>query len=49
MLQTHLPGYISRYNEIKAKGIDEIVCVSVNDAFVMDAWEKNQNATGKVS
>jgi glutaredoxin/glutathione-dependent peroxiredoxin len=41
---THLPGYVVKADEIKAKGVDSIICVSVNDAFVMDAWGKNQNA-----
>ena len=41
---THLPGYVVKADEIKAKGVDLIVCTSVNDAFVMDAWGKAQNA-----
>ena len=41
----HLPGYVALADKIKAKGVDEIICVSVNDAFVMDAWGKSQNAT----
>lgn len=40
----HLPGFIEKAKEIKAKGVDTIACVSVNDAFVMDAWGKAQNA-----
>lgn len=40
----HLPGYISLADKIKAKGIDAIYCVSVNDAFVMKAWGESQNA-----
>ena len=40
----HLPGYVANADKIKAKGVDAIVCVSVNDAFVMDAWGKGQNA-----
>ena len=40
----HLPGFIDKADEIKAKGIDTIVCTSVNDAFVMGAWAKAQNA-----
>ena len=47
--KTHLPGYVSRAEEIKGKGIEEIVCVSVNDPFVMEAWGKDQGASGKVS
>ena len=46
--KTHLPGYVSGAEEIKGKGVDEIVCVSVNDPFVMEAWGKDQNAAGKV-
>ena len=40
----HLPGFIVNADKIKAKGVDTIVCLSVNDAFVMDAWGKGQNA-----
>jgi len=46
--KTHLPGYVSRAGELKGAGVDEIVCVSVNDPFVMAAWGKDQNADGKV-
>ncbi len=41
---THLPGYVVNADKIKAKGVDTIACVSVNDAFVMGAWGENQNA-----
>jgi peroxiredoxin len=41
---THLPGYVVNADKIKAKGVDTIVCLSVNDAFVMGAWGKAQNA-----
>lgn len=41
---THLPGFVVQADAIKAKGVDSIICTSVNDAFVMDAWGKNQNA-----
>jgi glutaredoxin/glutathione-dependent peroxiredoxin len=44
----HVPGYIQHADELKAKGVDEIWCVSVNDAFVMGAWGRQQNATGIV-
>jgi len=40
----HLPGYVVNADAIKAKGVDSIVCLSVNDAFVMDAWGKDKNA-----
>lgn len=42
---THLPGYVVNADKIKAKGVDSIVCMAVNDAFVMDAWGKAQNAS----
>ncbi len=45
----HLPGYIEHADELKAKGVDEIACVSVNDAFVMGAWGKGAGADGKVT
>jgi len=41
---THLPGFVVNADTIKAKGVDNIVCVAVNDAFVMSAWGKSQNA-----
>ena len=41
---THLPGYVANADKIKAAGVDTIVCMSVNDAFVMGAWGKAQNA-----
>jgi glutaredoxin/glutathione-dependent peroxiredoxin len=40
----HLPGYIARGAELKAKGVDRIVCIAVNDPWVMDAWAKAQGA-----
>ncbi len=44
----HLPGYVERAVDFSKKGVDSIVCLSVNDAFVMSAWGKDQNAAGKV-
>jgi peroxiredoxin len=44
----HVPGYVDNYDTLKSKGIDAIACVSVNDAFVMGAWGKDQKADGKV-
>jgi glutaredoxin/glutathione-dependent peroxiredoxin len=44
----HVPGYVANYDKLKAKGIDEIWCISVNDAFVMGAWGKDQKSGGKV-
>ncbi|WP_058020729.1 peroxiredoxin [Pseudohongiella spirulinae] len=41
---THLPGYVVNADKIKAKGVDTIACMAVNDAFVMSAWGKSQNA-----
>ncbi len=46
--KTHLPGFIKLADQIKAKGVDEIWCLSVNDAFVMGAWSRDQGAGGKV-
>ncbi len=45
----HVPGFVEHYDALKAKGVDGIYCVSVNDAFVMGAWGKQQNAEGKVT
>ena len=45
----HLPGFVDKAGELKAKGVDEIVCTAVNDAFVMGAWGKSAGADGKVS
>ena len=45
----HLPGFIEKSDELKAKGVDNIACLSVNDVFVMGAWSKDQGAEGKVT
>jgi glutaredoxin/glutathione-dependent peroxiredoxin len=44
----HLPGFVQRAAEIKAKGVDTVACLSVNDAFVMNAWGKEQRVEDKV-
>ena len=44
----HVPGYVNHYDDFKAAGVDEIWCVSVNDAFVMGAWARDQKTQGKV-
>ncbi len=44
----HLPSYVQNIDAIKAKGVDAVACIAVNDVFVMDAWGKSTGATGKV-
>ncbi|MEI8030923.1 MAG: peroxiredoxin [Comamonadaceae bacterium] len=44
----HVPGYVERFSELRAAGVDEVWCVSVNDAFVMGAWARDQKSGGKV-
>ena len=44
----HVPGYVEHSDAIKAKGVDEVWCVAVNDAFVMGAWGRDQKVNGKV-
>ena len=44
----HLPGYLQHLDELKARGVDEVWCVSVNDGYVMAAWGKEQGAIGKI-
>lgn len=44
----HVPGYVNSVDAFKVAGVDEIWCVSVNDAFVMGAWARDQNTVGKV-
>ena len=45
----HLPGFINSMDEIKKKHIKKVICISVNDPFVMDAWGKSHNALGKIT
>ena len=45
----HLPGYLDKAEELKAKGVDEIACTSVNDAFVLNAWSGSNDAGDKVT
>jgi len=44
----HLPGYLNMYQQFKDKGIDQIICISVNDPFVMNAWGKENNVGDKI-
>ena len=45
----HLPGFIDKIDELKAKGVEEVACTAVNDPFVMAAWAKQSGAEGKVT
>jgi peroxiredoxin len=45
----HLPGFVEQIDAIKAKGVDMVACIAVNDAFVMGAWGRDQGAHGKVT
>ncbi|MDH5544376.1 MAG: peroxiredoxin [Gammaproteobacteria bacterium] len=46
--EQHLPGYVSHSYDLRQKGIDDIVCIAVNDAFVMNAWAKDNNIVDEV-
>ncbi|KAM9348156.1 peroxiredoxin-5, mitochondrial [Symphorus nematophorus] len=46
--KTHLPGFVQQAEDLKSKGIQEVACISVNDAFVMAAWGKEHGTDGKV-
>jgi peroxiredoxin len=46
--KTHMPGFVNRMGELKAKGFDAVACTSVNDVFVMTEWAKACNADGKM-
>ena len=47
-LQTHLPGFVQQAAELRTKGVEEVACIAVNDAFVMAAWGKEHGVEGKV-
>jgi peroxiredoxin len=44
----HVPGYVTNYDKLKAKRVDEVWCIAVNDTFVMGAWGKEQKSAGKI-
>ena len=45
----HLPGFVERIEELRSKGVDEVACTAVNDAFVLQAWSQQAGAEGKVT
>ena len=45
----HLPGFLDHFDDLRAKGVDEVVCLAVNDPFVLQAWARSQNSQGKVT
>jgi glutaredoxin/glutathione-dependent peroxiredoxin len=47
--KSHMPGFVDRVGEIKAKGVDGVVCTAVNDIFVLDNWSKETGAAGKIT
>jgi peroxiredoxin len=44
----HVPSYVANYEALKRKGVDDVICMAVNDAFVMGAWARDQHTEGKV-
>jgi peroxiredoxin len=46
--RVHLPGFVAQADDLKAKGVDTIACIAVNDAWVMDAWGQSQGVDGKI-
>ena len=44
----HVPSYLANLDALKAKGVDEVICMAVNDAFVMGAWARDQHSVGKI-
>src|SRR5208282_4925899 len=44
----HMPGFVQNADVLKAKGVDTVICVAVNDVFVLSAWAKDQGATDKI-
>lgn len=47
--KSHMPGFVSRVDEIKAKGVDAVVCTAVNDVFVLHQWAKDTGADGRIT
>lgn len=47
--QTHVPSFLKRYVELKKEGIDDVICISVNDPYVMTAWAKDLHTEGKIT
>lgn len=47
-MQTHFPGFVTEYDNFKSKGIDEVICIAVNDPYVLQAWGDQLKATGKI-
>ncbi|HEX7388955.1 MAG TPA: peroxiredoxin [Acidiphilium sp.] len=45
----HLPGYLEHYDSLRARGVDEVICIAVNDVFVMKAWAASQNGADRIT